>query len=208
MLKAVVFDYGLVLSGPRAQWAIDDALKLTGLGRERFEEVYWKFRERYDVGSLSGAAYWHLSLEDAGMAPAPALVAELVRLDGAMWCTQNAELAAWLPRLRAAGTNTAILSNMGDAVRAAIEQNCPWVHACNVRVWSHDVGFTKPDVRIYNHTVNRLGLETAEVLFLDDRIENVEAARRCGMHALVFSTVDQLRRDLGKSRLLSELPPL
>lgn len=206
MIRAVVFDYGLVLSGPRAQWAIDAALAVTGLQRDTFEEVYWKFREAYDAGALDGTSYWKKSLEDAGIASTPAMVDELVRLDGAMWCTANDALVAWQGRLRAAGINTAILSNMGDAVRAAIERECAWVHELDVRVWSHEVGCTKPDARIYAHTLGRLDVEASQTLFLDDREENVAAARLCGMHALPYCTVERLRQDLEATEVLSTLP--
>jgi putative hydrolase of the HAD superfamily len=207
-MQAVIFDYGLVLSGPRAQWAIDAALDLTRLDRDQFEEIYWKFRPAYDEGLLDGTAYWQRSLDDAGIAPTPSLVADLVRLDGAMWCTQNAALVAWQQQLRLAGMKTAILSNMGDAVRAAIEQGCPWVHGFDVRVWSHEIGCTKPDPRIYQHALEQLGTEPDQALFLDDREENVTAARQCGMQALTFSTTDQLRGDLSASTTLSALLPV
>lgn len=208
MVKAVIFDYGMVLSGPRAQWAIDAALALTGLHSARFEEVYWKFRDAYDAGALDGTAYWRQSLEDAGISAAPATIAELVALDGVMWCTANAVLIAWQQRLRAAGVKTAILSNMGGTVRAAIERECAWVHTLDVRVWSHEVGCTKPDRRIYKHALDRLGVDPGEALFLDDRAENVLAARQYGMHALAFSTADQLREDLHTAVPLAALPPV
>lgn len=205
---AVIFDYGLVLSGQRAQWAIDAALDLTGLERARFEEVYWKFREAYDMGLLDGAEYWRRSLDDAGIAATAAMVAELVWLDGQMWCTANEPLVAWQQRLRAAGVKTAILSNMGDAVRALIEQKCAWVHAFDARVWSHELHCIKPDRQIYDAVLVRLGINPGQALFLDDREENVKAARGCGMSALVFSGIEQLRYDLRSSVTLSGLPPI
>jgi putative hydrolase of the HAD superfamily len=208
LIKAVIFDYGLVLSGPRAQWAIDAALELTGLDFERFEELYWKFRGAYDDGTLNGAAYWRQSLEDARVPVTSEQVAKLVQLDGAMWCTQNDALVAWQQRLRAVGVKTAILSNMGDAVRGAIERECSWVHAIDLRIWSYEFGCTKPDARIYQHTLNRLGVEPEQALFLDDREENVSAARRCGMHALAFSTVPQLRGDLRATPVFTALPAI
>jgi putative hydrolase of the HAD superfamily len=208
LIKAVIFDYGLVLSGPRAQWAIDAALELTGLDFARFEELYWKFRGAYDDGSLRGTAYWRHSLEDAGISATPELVAKLVKLDGAMWCTQNDALVAWQQRLRLAGVKTAILSNMGDAVSCAIERECSWVHEIDVRIWSHEFGCTKPDSRIYQHTLDRLGVEPGQALFLDDREENVSAALRCGMHSLAFSTTPQLRRDLRATPLFAALPAI
>ncbi|MDR3738564.1 MAG: HAD family phosphatase [Terracidiphilus sp.] len=205
MLQAVIFDYGMVLSGPRAPRAIDAALRVTGLSRARFDELYWAFRGPYDEGLLSGVAYWRCILEKAGVAAPSEMVDELMRLDGRMWCTENTLLLAWQRRLRAAGVKTAILSNMGDAVHAEIERRCAWLALFDVRVWSHQVRCTKPDPRIYRHTLSRLCLEPAKVLFIDDRAENVAAARGLGMHALVFVTVEQLQIDLAASPALGSL---
>lgn len=208
MIEAVIFDYGLVLSGQRAQWAIDAALGLTGLERSKFEEVYWKFREAYDIGFLDGASYWRRSLDDAGIAATAAMVAELVWLDGQMWCTANEPLVEWQQKLRAAGVKTAILSNMGEAVRRAIEQKCAWVQAFDARVWSHELHCIKPDRQIYDAVLAQLGINPGQALFLDDREENVEAARRWGMSALVYSGMEQLRDDLRALPAFSGLPPV
>lgn len=205
MLQAVIFDYGMVLSGPRAPRAIDAALRVTGLDRARFDELYWAFRSAYDEGLLSGVAYWRRILEEAGVAAPSVMVDELIRLDGIMWCTVSARLLAWQRRLRAAGVKTAILSNMGDAVHAEIERHCAWLELFDVRVWSHQVRCTKPDPRIYRHTLSQLCLEPEKVLFLDDRAENVAAARGLGMHALVFDSVEQLQSDLAASPALGPL---
>jgi putative hydrolase of the HAD superfamily len=195
LIKAVVFDFGLVLSGPRAPWAMQEAWQLTGLAPERFEEVYWKFREDYDAGQLDGAAYWRKSLGSAGIVASPEAVERLVWLDGQMWCTANAPLLEWLPRLRAAGLKTAILSNMGDAVSRAIEHECAWVHDFDVRMWSHAFGCTKPGRRIFEIVLQKLNLLPDQTLFIDDRAENVEAARGLGLHAIVYSSIEQLSMD-------------
>ena len=45
-----------------------------------------------------------------------------------------------------------------------------------------------------------------EALFLDDKIENIEAAHRVGLNAIQFTNVHQLQQDLASNRLLSDLP--
>jgi putative hydrolase of the HAD superfamily len=45
-----------------------------------------------------------------------------------------------------------------------------------------------------------------EVLFLDDKLENIEAARNLGIVGLQFSTIEQLRQDLISSGLDQWLP--
>ena len=44
----------------------------------------------------------------------------------------------------------------------------------------------KPDIRIYQHLLEKYQLQAEECLFIDDRPENVEGAKKAGMQAVVF----------------------
>ncbi|MBN1541868.1 HAD family phosphatase [candidate division KSB1 bacterium] len=63
-------------------------------------------------------------------------------------------------------------------------------------ITSFETGFRKPDPAIYTHALNRVGLLPQQTLFIDDRPENVEAARQLGMQALVFTDNARLENDL------------
>jgi HAD superfamily hydrolase (TIGR01509 family) len=52
---------------------------------------------------------------------------------------------------------------------------------------SGDEGVVKPDPAIYAITRARIGLDPAEVIFLDDRPDNVSAARAAGFQAELFT---------------------
>jgi putative hydrolase of the HAD superfamily len=58
------------------------------------------------------------------------------------------------------------------------------------------VGVAKPDERIYRLAADRVGVPVERCLFIDDRPENVAAARAVGMTAVHFRTVDDLRAAL------------
>ena len=64
----------------------------------------------------------------------------------------------------------------------------------------------KPELEIYQLLLDQLGTAPEETLFLDDKIENIEAARHFGIRALQFSTIEQLRQDLITTRLDQWLP--
>lgn len=57
-------------------------------------------------------------------------------------------------------------------------------------------GLAKPDPRVYELLVARTGRPLADLVFVDDRPENVEAACALGMAGLVFTGADALRADL------------
>ena len=54
-------------------------------------------------------------------------------------------------------------------------------------VVSSDVHLIKPDVRIYAYLLEKYHLNPEECLFLDDREDNVEAARKAGMQSMLFT---------------------
>jgi putative hydrolase of the HAD superfamily len=67
---------------------------------------------------------------------------------------------------------------------------------CDVIVYSHEVGMKKPDSRIYQLLCERLGVETWEVVFLDDVPQAIEAARQVGIHGIVFKNTAQAIADI------------
>jgi putative hydrolase of the HAD superfamily len=195
-LRAVAFDYGRVLSGPPHPEAYESLQQITRLSQGEFEERYWVDRLAYDRGDLSGLAFWKKFVGDASLNLSDVEVARLSETDASMWTTANAEMLDWHRRLKEHGFRTAILSNMGDSVLENIERTFPWISGFDVLVWSYQHGMVKPEPEIYNLLLERLGTSAEETLFLDDKMENIEAARQLGIQALQFSSVEQLRDDL------------
>src|ERR1019366_6422091 len=180
-LRAVVFDYGMVLTGAQDPEAYAALLRLTGLQRDRFESLYWADRHAYDEGKLTGLAFWQKLLHDAGIAETAGLAEELNLWDARMWTTQNPAMLAWQLELKQRGIKTAILSNMGDNVLANIERTFDWLPRFDVLVWSYQLRMAKPEPAIYQHLLRELGVEPAEALFLDDKLVNIQAAQALGM---------------------------
>ena len=206
-LRAVVFDYGMVLTGARDEEALAALHRLTSMSPERFEDHYWVNRHAYDEGKLTGLAFWERFVREAGVVGGSAdLIEELNHWDARMWTTENREMLAWQLRLKERGIRTAILSNMGDNVLANMQRTFDWLPRFDVLVWSYQLRMAKPEPAIYLHVLKELDVRPEEALFLDGKLVNVEAARALGMIALEFSTVEKLRRDLVAAGLDAELP--
>jgi putative hydrolase of the HAD superfamily len=107
------------------------------------------------------------------------------------------ELVDYLRSLRPR-FKTALLSNA--SLRLVTTLNELDVEDCfDVIVISAQVGLMKPDPAIYRLTLDRLGVEPHEAVFLDDIAENVEAAARLGIHGVLFT---------GRGEALNELDRL
>jgi putative hydrolase of the HAD superfamily len=205
-LRAVVFDFGMVLSGPPNPEPYADMLRITGLPPEKFEHYYWADRLAYDRGDMTGPVFWQKLVRDAALDLSPEQIDELHRLDVMHWTTQNPAMLTWQKQLQEHGLITGILSNMGDSVLASLEQNFNWLPRFDVLVWSFQLRLVKPDPAIYHYLLEKLGTMPEETLFIDDRRINVEAALALGMRAIEFSTIEKLRQDLVAATLAGELP--
>lgn len=64
-------------------------------------------------------------------------------------------------------------------------------------LFSYECGLMKPDHKIYETFLKKFGLDPSTCVFLDDREENVKAARECGMRSEVF-TGDKLPEIMAK----------
>jgi HAD superfamily hydrolase (TIGR01509 family) len=50
----------------------------------------------------------------------------------------------------------------------------------------------KPESAIYEHCLAGMGLRPEEILFLDDRIENIRGAERLGVRGVQFTSRDEV----------------
>ncbi|MEO9869090.1 HAD family hydrolase [Ekhidna sp.] len=57
--------------------------------------------------------------------------------------------------------------------------------------YSHEIGMRKPNLNCYNFVIDDIGLYASRMLFLDDRLDNVEAAQKAGMKALQILDPDR-----------------
>jgi HAD superfamily hydrolase (TIGR01509 family) len=71
---------------------------------------------------------------------------------------------------------------------------------------SHLIGKIKPDEEAFKHVVDELGCKASAVLFLDDNMLNVEAARGIGMRAAHVKGVQDARSVLSEAGVLGPYP--
>jgi putative hydrolase of the HAD superfamily len=85
--------------------------------------------------------------------------------------------------LLSAGVKCCAASNQ-DNRRAAFLDNLPWLKALfKKRFFSCNMGSAKPDIHYFRFIEDNFGASPETTLFVDDKKENVEAARMCGWHA-------------------------
>jgi putative hydrolase of the HAD superfamily len=64
---------------------------------------------------------------------------------------------------------------------------------------SAEVGLIKPDPRIFEHILNRLGVKAAETVFIDDNPRNTAAAEKLGIKGITYTGMGPLQQELKKA---------
>jgi epoxide hydrolase-like predicted phosphatase len=91
---------------------------------------------------------------------------------------------------------TALLSNAWNDLRQVIREKWQFEDAFDAMIISAEVGLVKPDPRIFQLAVDRLGVQANRTVFVDDQQRNVRGAKAVGLKAIQFQTAQQMRFDL------------
>jgi putative hydrolase of the HAD superfamily len=193
-ITTVVFDFGNVL-GFFDHWrAIHQLARLTvvspetirdGLFTEELEEAYESGRIRTRDVLAYARRLCHLRGSDADIETAFADM---------FW--PNEEVCQLIPTLKRR-YRLFLLSNTND-------MHCRWFRRQFAETldhfdglfFSHEVGVRKPLAGIYKHALRRMECRPAECVFIDDLPRNIEAARACGWHGIVYTNFEELRSSL------------
>lgn len=101
-----------------------------------------------------------------------------------------------LEALREAGYRIYGLTNWAAETFALVRNNYPVFRLLDGIVVSGEEKMCKPDLRIFRLLLDRYDIPAEEAVFVDDNMPNVEAARQVGMQGLLFTSAEQLRKDL------------
>lgn len=106
----------------------------------------------------------------------------------------------WIRSLKEQGYKVYLLSNYGKTSFEAARDNqrLSFLTLVDGAVISYEVQIVKPEPGIYEALLTKYGLKAEECLFLDDRAENIEAAKRLDFHGIVVESYDHAVTELKK----------
>ena len=183
--RVVVFDYGEVISREPTDADRERLVARAGVAAEPFWAAYWAHREPLDQGTASIAEYWAAVASDVGAEWDAVDVHELWAIDHRGWLSVDPGTLRVLHALADGGTRLALLSNAGADFSGWLRSGsfAPLFERVFV---SGELGLVKPHAAIYEHVIDELGITPAELLFVDNKSENVEGARAVGGDGHVF----------------------
>lgn len=200
MIRAVVFDFGGVMTAATMPMRVKAVADAMGLDWGIFVEGFRKYRLDYDRGDKTLKEMYDAIFGDAGLA-----VAERERIeaaDTASWLYRNEKTLEWMKALKARGFKIGILTNMAPAFAPLFRGHfADFIALADALVISGEEHLTKPDPAIYELLRARIGLPAEELCFIDDLEVNCEAARQCGWRAIRFLDNAQVVAEFEKALL-------
>jgi putative hydrolase of the HAD superfamily len=198
MIKALIFDYGGVLSLPQDKSCIKKMQEVCNIPPDIFIFEYNKYRPEYNRGTISGFEYWTSILKSSNSETTSEIIRALIEEDVKSWTQINPTILNWAKRLKQFSYRTAILSDMTEDTLGYIMKNFSWISVFDVRTFSCKLGMTKPEPTIYYYCLNELKIKPEDGLFIDDDIGNVKAAEELGMKGIHYENPQRLQIELHK----------
>jgi len=193
MMNAIIFDWGGVLCEDTALGLISYFSKALAVTPEALVNAFRPFAAEFQKGLISENELWEGMSAALGVERPhnPSLWGEALR---AIYRPKQ-EMLDLASAVKAKGYTVGLLSNAEmAAMHFFYEQGYGAIF--DAAVFSCAEGTRKPEQRIYEIALERLGVEPHEAVFIDDRTDFIAGAQQLGIHTIRFEDPEQVRRDL------------
>jgi putative hydrolase of the HAD superfamily len=106
--------------------------------------------------------------------------------------------------LRRAGIPTYVFSNTNELAAGHIRRRFPFFGNFDGYILSYEHGAMKPDAKLYEVVEATSGRRASEILYLDDRDENIVAGAARGWQVILQETPEKSRREIEGLGLLAK----
>lgn len=184
MIKAVIFDWGGVIApNPNGGWmgVLMDALHIS------FDELepHWRAAEyeQLSMGQITDHTFWEKFEESFGR-PLDIDTAVVWRDGSAL--TPYPGFMEFISSLKTKDLKVAVLSNTVEPLSARL-RSAGLYDIFDVVVLSDEVNDIKPNTTIYQLTLQKLGVQAAECIYIDDLEKNLAPANSLGMTTILVN---------------------
>ena len=101
-------------------------------------------------------------------------------------------------KIKSLGYPCYVLSNWSDETYEGMEDQYPFLKEFDGKIISGREFLVKPDPKIYELAISRFDLVSSETLFIDDREENIEAAKELGFQTIHLTDPSLIKSEISK----------
>lgn len=192
MIKTIIFDNNGVLTTSCETGALDDLISFLGIKKEDFLPVWNEEAEDVDEGIITTEEFLKNVLKRLNSSR------DFDQYKKHYWNSYEPkeDVRDFAKELKK-DFELVFLTNFGDDFYKFNKRwNLDDIFDKDKMFISADIKMVKPHDDIYLYVLDRIGKKPEEVVFIDDKAENIKTAKRLGMHAIQFKNLKQVEKDL------------
>jgi putative hydrolase of the HAD superfamily len=189
-IESMIFDWGGVLIDDPRPGLLKYCSEAFGVPLEDYTPVHDSFLDEFHTGKISEERFWKQIADKLNKPVPPARWYEAFRSA----YVPKQEMFQLVSLLHDKGFKTALLSN---TELPAVEFFHEWGYDMfDVLVFSCLERVMKPERKIYEITLERLGSKAEQTVFIDDRLDYIRGAEYVGLQTILFKSIDQVKDEL------------
>ncbi len=194
MIKAVIFDMGGVILRTDDPAKREAMARRLGTTRADLEAVVFESPTsiRAELGEIPEAEHWKLMAERYGQPPETYHELHMEFFSGD---EVDLELIDFIQSLKPK-YKLGMLSNAWTNARRDITRIRPYLDLFDASIFSCEVNLRKPDARIFELMLKRLGVQADEAIFVDDFQRNIAGAAAIGLHTILFQNRQTVEKEI------------
>jgi HAD superfamily hydrolase (TIGR01509 family) len=194
-IKWIIFDLGGIVVPEVGNLIRHKIANELNVSEEDMKQTFIKFQPQLMKGSLTLLEMYAIITNElsASISPDHLLLVHLNEYKKHA-LTHNKDTVEYIESLKSE-YKVACLSNLEIEIHDICKNTGLYSYFDKVFL-SLELKLQKPDLDIYLKVIEELKCLPNEIIFTDDRIENVNAANNAGIHAFHFSSLEQFKLDI------------
>lgn len=192
--RAIVFDFGGVMTiESNREVVVNFLCRSFSLSQEQFEVVNQQKRAAVKEGKTDEEFWLKYAAEHDVWLPEDWTTSFHQVMKQAIGV--NSQMYELVNELKTRNMPIALLSNIDERLGKII-RDFGLYEPFEPCLLSYQLGLEKPDPQIYQVLLKEMNLPAEDIIFIDDRAENIEAAKHLGLDAILFLSPCQLKNEL------------
>lgn len=189
VIKAITFDLdGVYFPNGKANFI--KALGNLGISEDEAKRVFLKsdqMNKLYEIGKMTDEEFWTWVAKEWKIDKSPQELIELL-IDS---YDVDPNVVEIVTGVRKNGYKTLICSSNFPARINGLQKKFRFLDDFDAWVLSYEIGFNKPSKELFEELIKKSGVSAEEIVFADDRAENIDSAKSVGITTFLYENFDK-----------------
>lgn len=191
-IDTVFFDWGGVVADDPGDDFLGQLLKDIGATDEQVATIFQTYMQRFMHGQITEDEYWQEIKSKFNLLIPNTISDEFMKWSGLV---ANRDILDLVSELRESGLKVAILSNVIEPTYNVLA-SAGYYSLFDEVIASCKVGYAKPELEIYQLSLDRLTTTADRSLFVDDKQRNLDPALQMGFSVILAKNPEQIVSDI------------